>query len=117
MKAAVFALAVFSFALVASTASALTGTELRNICQVAARNSTDTSLELAVGMQCQGFVEAIVTVGRRLREPNRFCAPDGVTVGQAINVLVKYLNENPAQLHHGGELLAITAFNEAWPCK
>jgi hypothetical protein len=112
----VFLLA-FLTALSSPPVLATTGNELKDICQIAARDNPQGTLELAKTMQCQGFVEAIVLLGRRLNEPHRFCTPDGVTVGQAISVLLKFLNKNPEQLHHGGELLAITAFEAAWPCK
>jgi len=117
MKATVVALLVSAVGFAQSSAWATTGNELSDICQIAARDSPNGSLELAKAMDCQGFVEAIVLVGRRMREEDRFCAPAGVTVGQAIKVLVKYLNENPDQTHQAGESLAISAFGKAWPCK
>jgi hypothetical protein len=112
----VISLFVFLVGFAELSAWATTGNELRDICQIAARNSPQGNLELAKATNCQGFVEAVVLVGRHMREADRFCPPDGVTVGQAINVLVKYLNENADKTHQGGEVLAIAAFGKAWPC-
>ena len=46
-----------------------------------------------------------------------FCPPEGVTLGQAIKIVVKYLNANPEYLHLRGMQLAMDAVVEAWPCE
>ena len=115
MRAGFIPLLICLMGLTGHLAWATTGNDLLDICQIAATDAPNGNLEVAKAMQCQGFVEAIVRVGRRLSE-NRFCAPDGVTVGQAIRVLVKYLHENPEQTHQGSDRLAIAAFERAWPC-
>jgi hypothetical protein len=38
-------------------------------------------------------------------------------LGQAEAVLLKYLNDNPADLHQRAELLLISAFRAVWHCK
>jgi hypothetical protein len=50
-------------------------------------------------------------------EANTFCAPNGVTVGQAIRVLLKYLRNNPDKAHESSHGLAITVFKSAWRCQ
>jgi hypothetical protein len=91
------AAAVFS-ALMASMgqcqSSALTGNDLREECQIAARGPKNEG-ELAKATYCQGFVTAILFTGSILNETARFCAPHAATVGQTINVFLKYLNDNP----------------------
>jgi len=49
-----------------------------------------------------------------LNEPS-YCMPDGVTVGQAQAIVVKYLKENPEDLHHRASGLVLNAFEEAFP--
>jgi hypothetical protein len=116
MKAGVVALSILIASIGQSYAQIESGNVMRDICQLAARGPKG-ELELAKATYCQGFVKAILFVGRRLGQPNRFCPPDGVTIGQAINVFLKYLNENPEQTHEPSEDLAIAAFGQAWRCK
>jgi len=46
----------------------------------------------------------------------RWCEPKGMTLGQAVDVVTKYLRDNPQLRHHGGALLIVKAMHEAWPC-
>ena len=59
---------------------------------------------------CIGYVTG-------LGKSHAFCAPAGVTVGQLMRVIVKYLEARP-ELHHGdfGDL-ALIALSETWPCQ
>lgn len=54
-----------------------------------------------------------LTVGDPLPSP---CLPVGITGGQMRKVVTKYLNENPANLHHGAAILVYEALSEAFPC-
>jgi hypothetical protein len=47
------------------------------------------------------------------------CAPGGsggVTVGQFVSIVRKYLNENPESLHRPADVLAFNALTRAFPC-
>ena len=44
------------------------------------------------------------------------CLPAGVSGLQLRKVVNKYLNENPANLHHGAAALVYGALDEAFPC-
>jgi hypothetical protein len=46
-----------------------------------------------------------------------YCLPSGVTGGQLRDVLVQYLEENPASRHKSVGPLVLRAFQEAFPCK
>jgi hypothetical protein len=46
-----------------------------------------------------------------------YCTPEGVTLGQKVDVVVAYLEENPSRRHERTSALALTAFKKAWPCK
>jgi hypothetical protein len=46
-----------------------------------------------------------------------FCIPQEVTNGQAVRVVVAYIDKHPEHLHESFNLLAILALGEAWPCK
>jgi hypothetical protein len=44
------------------------------------------------------------------------CIP-AVLAGQARDVVVKYLQENPAHRHEAGATLVMEALHDAWPCR
>jgi len=46
-----------------------------------------------------------------------FCPPDGVTYGQAYDVVANWLTVNAAQRHRGAGPLTIVALASTWPCK
>jgi hypothetical protein len=43
------------------------------------------------------------------------CAPDGVTLAQQVRVVVQYIDERPARMNENFKLLAVEAFQAAWP--
>jgi hypothetical protein len=45
-----------------------------------------------------------------------FCVPGEVNSGQLARVLVKYLKENPTELHKRDTLLILMAFIDGFPC-
>src|SRR5262245_18516067 len=58
-----------------------------------------------------------------LNEPSQFspphlrsCSPDGVTSGQAVRVVLAYIERRPQRMHENFKSLAIEALHEAWPC-
>ena len=59
-----------------------------------------------------GYVEGVLDT--RFQE---VCFPKGVTRQQAIDVVKKYLMDNPATLHQPADDLIVHAVNLAWPCK
>ncbi len=42
--------------------------------------------------------------------------PGGVTQGQFTDIVKKYLNDNPAQLHRDADVLVLDALTQAFPC-
>lgn len=66
---------------------------------------------------CSGIVAAIVYFGRDLPQEVRFCAPPGSTNGQAVRVIVNYLQARPEILHLDFRALAANALHNAWSCK
>jgi hypothetical protein len=42
--------------------------------------------------------------------------PEGVTLIQAILVVIKYIEDRPNRLHEGFEGLVLEALTHAWPC-
>ena len=102
-----------------------TGNEIQEGCQIG-WNYTVNSARLISSVDagkagfCLGFTQAILSLGGGgggLAEPNRFCLSEEATMGQAIRVLVKYLNEHPQLTHEDAMTLALRAFKAAWPCQ
>jgi len=44
------------------------------------------------------------------------CPPSGITKGQVLRVVTKYLNDHPAILQTEYPILMARALKEAWPC-
>ena len=45
-----------------------------------------------------------------------YCQPDGVTAGQALRLLAKYIKDHPEKSHHATRDLMLAALVEAFPC-
>ncbi|GAA0427106.1 hypothetical protein GCM10008969_58360 [Pseudomonas veronii subsp. inensis] len=77
--------------------------------------------ELGIG-QCFGLVEGVrntlVYLNDFVESDLKICWPEeGIPNGQAVRILVKYLNEHPADLNDDQTLLTMMAFKKAYPCK
>ena len=96
-----------------------TGNGMKETCLATTRDPIHSKgrSELADASYCLGFMKAILFVGEHLEDGSKFCPPGTVTVEQAVTVFLKYLNENPESGHFSAESLAVTAFQQAWPCK
>jgi hypothetical protein len=71
---------------------------------------------------CAGIVEAVETtlavVNGSLPKEYRTCFPaTGTTIGQKARIVIKYLEENPAELSEQAAVLAIKAYKTAYWCK
>lgn len=69
-------------------------------------------------MQCAGFIVGVVDSFNRI--PNRtkgcFETPEGATVRQLRDVVVKWLEAHPEDRHLPGAGLVMLALNNAFPC-
>jgi hypothetical protein len=45
------------------------------------------------------------------------CMPQNVTMGQAVRVVIAYIDSQPARLHESFNKLAAEAIRRAWPCR
>jgi hypothetical protein len=91
-----------------SPVQAMTGNELK-------RNCGDTGAKYGL---CVGFVVGVVD-GVLIDSPpdSIICVPDGVSHGQMKDIVLKYMNDNPANLHFPAALLVFFALGEAFPCE
>jgi hypothetical protein len=65
------------------------------------------------------FGEMLHSVSDVFVIPRALCidAPAGVLGGQAVKVVVAYIDARPARMHERFDRLALEAFRAAWPCK
>ena len=61
--------------------------------------------------RCSGIIEGLVFAGKGV------CAPKGSTAGQAVSVVVKYIDSRPTRQQDNFIGLALEALRKTWPCK
>ena len=101
------------------------GNALSEECAVALRTAEhpDVMDGLNTGV-CFGLVDGIRetltlwnTVDSQHNEAKfHGCIPTEVTVEEAVKVVMKYLNDNPTQLHHRDAFLIAIALAKGYPC-
>jgi hypothetical protein len=64
---------------------------------------------------CAGIVHAALNY--LAGDNGNHCPPNGVTVGQSVRVVVRYIDARPARMHEDFKKLALEAMKAAWPCK
>jgi hypothetical protein len=75
-----------------------------------ARGERDQLMQgLCVG-RTDGVCDTAVVLGR-------VCSPPQVTAGQAIGVVVQFIEARPVRMHEPFTKLALEALIAAWPCK
>lgn len=74
---------------------------------------------------CTGFITGVGDLNTTLNEIQKDknagfvgspCMPTGVTTGQVVRVVVKFLKDNPENLHMPAAALTIGAIRKAFPC-
>lgn len=101
-----------------------TGNEMATDCHIAIRIMNGehgiSESEATEGLTCltyvQGFLDAAV-VFHAAKGQYLVCKPDTATYGQAVKILTKWLDNNPAHLNAPASVLAEVALHKAWPCK
>ncbi|PMZ76949.1 Rap1a/Tai family immunity protein [Pseudomonas sp. FW305-70] len=124
MKALLMAVAVVgmlgSGAVIAATPR-YDGNELLGQCQqyIRAADGEASFNQVDAGV-CAGYVQGVEsTVGfysDDLANDAKFCVPNGVTNGQLVRIVVKYLKDNPKQLNLTRTGLVWSALKDAYPC-
>ncbi|WP_216339522.1 Rap1a/Tai family immunity protein [Roseovarius sp. PS-C2] len=93
----------------ASPSGAQDGNFLLDICTKGATYSPD---------MCAGFVGgATGLIPYAPQFSSTVCLPTGVTYPQMTDVVIAYLQDNPAQRHNFASPLIAIALGEAFPCK
>jgi Rap1a immunity proteins len=64
-------------------------------------------------VRCLAFIQGLLSgVGGK-----ETCPPKEVTGGQAVAVIIKYIEARPERMHEQFGDLALEALTAAWPCK
>ena len=66
--------------------------------------------------ECGGIVETVAYLASFLPLDVRSCPPTGSTTGQAVRIVVSFLEAHPERLHEDFTDLAMEALRQAWPC-
>jgi hypothetical protein len=69
------------------------------------------------GGVCSGIVTAIFHLGPQLQPAVRFCAPPKATMGDALRIVVTYIDAHTAQQDTPFNILALEALRHGWPCR
>jgi len=70
--------------------------------------------KLACSFYIEGFMDGVEMASNRTRD---ICWPKGVSVYQAVLVVVKWLKDHPEDLHNTARLQIMKALMNAFPCK
>jgi hypothetical protein len=76
------------------------GTQQKQICIVYVKGLLD-------GAQLQASMT---------KQKQAYCQPRGSSPEQAIDILLKFMTDNPGDRHRDARLLAFAALKAAWPC-
>jgi len=64
-----------------------------------------------------GVFETIILVNSVIPKDIQVCYPESITTGQHIRIVMKFLKDNPEQLHLNEAYLIRAAALKAFPCK
>ena len=65
---------------------------------------------------CYGYIAGVGSILSWASDSYKICVPDGVTGGQVLSIVRKYLKENPESLHQPADMLVTVALRRAFPC-
>jgi hypothetical protein len=97
----------------------MNGNRLLETCESA--NSEDKGY-------CAGYVAAAMDANntflnsmaaeKKTPLPPIYCVPeDGIEIGQAVRITVKWMREHPEKLHIEGDILVWQSLRDSFPCK
>lgn len=94
------------------------GNKLLHDCRIHDSNKSTAGPLNALGTgYCQGFVKGVLQTAALVEPPLVCQPPEGVALGQAIKVVLQYLEDYP-ELRYMSELeVTLDALRQAYPCK
>ena len=103
------------FVVPAVHAGSKSGNELSEDCKTSDGNSATFQDGVCLGYVL-GAKDSFEFAAKVHHVTPDFCIPDGVTNGQVVKVVVKYLNNHPEDLHYSAESLVVYALGAAFRC-
>lgn len=97
---------------VSAEESPYSGNAIYKDCKAVATSFVGDSDTFARGV-CVGIVNELFYSSNG----SDFCAPENIGVFQGVRVVVKYMDDNPQELHKKLPELVMRSFALAWPCK
>jgi hypothetical protein len=97
----------------ASAEDTTTANQMLPGCKGLLDNSMTSGVSVYQQGRCGGYVAGLV-YGEGGQE---FCSPKGVSIGQAVTVVINYIEARPERMHERFAGLALEALTAAWPCK
>lgn len=91
------------------------GAEFHEKCEKAARG--DAVVQIVLEHFIIGVVETGHNLSKIYKQPALSCFPEGSSLRQIGEVFCKYLDANPQDRGARASILALTAFNRAFPCR
>jgi Rap1a immunity proteins len=109
-----FAVAILLLALTmpASAQDTTTANQMLPGCKGLLDNSMTSGVSVYQQGRCGGYVASLVYGGGQ-----EFCSPKEVSIGEAVAVVIKYIEARPERMHEPFGGLALEALIAAWPCK
>lgn len=109
--------------------AAIDGNEVLNRCKAYLRTidsaQAASQTDFVDGGFCVGYVTGVIddhftwqiSEASPTDPTKHFCMPDGATTGQAVRVVVKWLEDHPARLHERAIDLVLSALRDNFPCR
>jgi hypothetical protein len=101
----------------------MTGNELLQSCKERVR--TSQSKAVTQSNACSGYIDGALDAYRMVRSglgyltkypEGNVCVSAGVSDSQRVDILIRFMEEHPEQLHLDGSELVIDAFLKVFPC-
>jgi hypothetical protein len=67
-------------------------------------------------MYVKGMADGAQLQASLAKQRPAFCQPPGATLEQALDILLKFMADNPGDRHREVRVLGFAAFRAAWPC-
>lgn len=110
-------LMLFGASAQAQTPDYNSGNYLLPICKLLLVDSIPPDADLAGIGVCAGTIRTLIVTGSFFQADRRYCVPDEVTIRQAAQVVVNWMDRKPQYSHLHFIALSQLAMREAWPCQ
>ena len=108
---------LLAFHTMPALADVASGDAHRQGCRIVLDNKPPSDrMETAQAMQCMTTVSVVLRMGSNLDQKVRFCRPEGATVVQGLGVVMKFMDDHPAETDQNFVDLTLRALKVAWPC-